>query len=174
MTEFEEKALLLSDYDSLQVCAGGAEKTPGSVKAKPNHQTVIDTASNITTVPPPHTINQFYPPSGQYQRTAVVTQPVASYATQQNNTYKLNDYKVKIYLLVACSCLACCIFWPTAMAACCLTGSAYVAANDGKDPRFYMILAIIMIVLSVIVGIPFSVWYITTQQNEFNSTTSHL
>ncbi|XP_065897399.1 uncharacterized protein [Dysidea avara] len=125
MTEFEEKALLLSDYDSLQVCAGGAEKTPGSVKAKPNHQTVIDTASNITTVPPPHTINQFYPPSGQYQRTAVVTQ-------------------------------------------------AYVAANDGKDPRFYMILAIIMIVLSVIVGIPFSVWYITTQQNEFNSTTSHL
>ena len=68
-----DMAVLIS-FGVNAVCAGGAEKTPGSVKAKPNHQTVIDTASNITTVPPPHTINQFYPPSGQYQRTAVVTQ----------------------------------------------------------------------------------------------------
>ena len=38
-------------------------------------------------------------------------------------------------------------------------------AANGKDPRPSIVVAIILIIISFVIGIPLSIWYISTHRN---------
>ncbi|XP_065894144.1 uncharacterized protein [Dysidea avara] len=173
MADLEDNVPLLSDNqngstDSLNV-TGETSTAVGDQSGSPPeyHATVNDVPTTNSTnsyLYPQTELRPMTDGGGQHNVTVVVNQPVG--VVYQNNVSSPGqEYTRALSVLFICSAVACCFFWPTALCACIATCVVYYMAANGKDPRPTIVVAIILIIISFVAGIPLSIWYISTHLN---------
>ncbi|XP_065894152.1 uncharacterized protein [Dysidea avara] len=177
MADLEDKVPLLSDNDNDQNGStdslNATDKTSTAVgdqsESPPEYHAVVNdvpiTNSTNSYLYPQTELRPMTDGGGQHNVTVVVTQP-AGVVYQNNVSRPGQEYTIALSVLFICSAVACCFFWPTALCACIATCSVYHLAANGKDPRPSIVVAIILIIISFVVGIALSIWYISTPNSD--------
>ncbi|XP_065909265.1 uncharacterized protein [Dysidea avara] len=97
--------------------------------------------------------------AGVKETHVIMTQPTAVSTIEMERLYSPSDYTAKFILLFICSTVAFFICWPISLVACCLTCAAIFQSSRNQNPNPLIIATVITIVICLIVGIPFQVYY---------------
>lgn len=95
----------------------------------------------------------------QHSNVIIQQQPVTTILEQRE--FRSEDYTARFVALFICATLACCVCWPFALVACILTCVAVHNVSENQNPRPLITAAVVFIVLSFVIGIPFSIIYFT-------------